>query len=420
MWLKKLSLKSIKGVKNLDLDFSPGINILIGSNGTRKSTILKSIAIGMVNKEDALKSVEESLELFNVDSDCVSRFLFRHEESDYIVENDFTFQTTYPKKYQKDSTEVRSQDVAKKLREGFIGAYGPYRNINIGSLKNRKWNYKPNKTHYINSLFGIGDCYSSFNEYFWKISGSFKDQNGTNSPLGADILPNFFSKIESFSEILGFMPSTMGFSLKLSSDHESFLSFPDFPDGYRSILLLFLDILFSSTESNNSVDSLSELSGIVLIDEIELHLHPAAQKSILSALHETFPNIQFIVTTHSPLVVLGPNKANIISLKRSKKELIATPISKNNDIDSLNDVLSNTELFDVTPYSFFATETLKKYRELCLTSPENRSNLQNEELLKVAREIVRLELYSDEDRVEVLKELKTTNHLLKKAYDSRR
>ncbi len=76
------------------------------------------------------------------------------------------------------------------------------------------------------------------------------------------------------------------------------------------LLEIAKDSFFYDQNSNNSFQT----PGIVLIDEIELHLHPKWQPSILQALHKTFPNIQFIVTTHSPLVINHLKNENLILL----------------------------------------------------------------------------------------------------------
>lgn len=81
-------------------------------------------------------------------------------------------------------------------------------------------------------------------------------------------------------------------------------------DGYRIMIAMVADIAARMAEANPD-EQLSGLadplltSGIVLIDEIDLHLHPKWQRKVLHQLHRIFPNIQFIVTTHSPNVVLG-------------------------------------------------------------------------------------------------------------------
>ena len=79
-------------------------------------------------------------------------------------------------------------------------------------------------------------------------------------------------------------------------------------DGYKIVLVLVLDLISRILELNADIpaakpDVLLQVPGIVLIDEIDLHLHPSWQQRILGDLRRTFPNIQFIVTTHSPQVV---------------------------------------------------------------------------------------------------------------------
>lgn len=66
---------------------------------------------------------------------------------------------------------------------------------------------------------------------------------------------------------------------------------------------------------------LTEISGVVLIDEIDLHLHPAWQRSVLSSLASTFPRLQFVCTTHSPLVASTVRKENVFVTDDDEKGL---------------------------------------------------------------------------------------------------
>lgn len=75
--------------------------------------------------------------------------------------------------------------------------------------------------------------------------------------------------------------------------------FEKLPAGYKRIFYMALDIAYRSYILNGTTDS----EGIVVIDEIDLHLHPALEQVILQCFQETFPQIQFIVSTHSPLVL---------------------------------------------------------------------------------------------------------------------
>lgn len=87
--------------------------------------------------------------------------------------------------------------------------------------------------------------------------------------------------------------------------------FEKLPAGYKRIFYMALDIAYRSYILNGTTDS----EGIVVIDEIDLHLHPALEHVVLQCFQETFPNIQFIVSTHSPLVLTGvetEGKPNVI------------------------------------------------------------------------------------------------------------
>ena len=68
---------------------------------------------------------------------------------------------------------------------------------------------------------------------------------------------------------------------------------------------MLADIASRMAEGNPDMDEPLMTSGIVLIDEVDLHLHPKWQRTILKDLHRVFPNVQFIVTTHSPIILLG-------------------------------------------------------------------------------------------------------------------
>lgn len=98
-------------------------------------------------------------------------------------------------------------------------------------------------------------------------------------------------------------------------------------DGYKTSLAMVMDIAIRMVEANpgNGVDALKS-SGIVLIDEIELHLHPSWQQRIIKNLRDTFPNVQFICTTHSPQVLSTVPPESIRTISASGR--IATTTCK--------------------------------------------------------------------------------------------
>lgn len=90
----------------------------------------------------------------------------------------------------------------------------------------------------------------------------------------------------------------------------------DLPDGYRSTLAWLADLCFQHAEVHPEVEDLAEVEALVLLDEIELHLHPALQRSLVPALREALPGVQWVVTTHSPLVLSCFDRHEIIALDR--------------------------------------------------------------------------------------------------------
>ena len=76
-------------------------------------------------------------------------------------------------------------------------------------------------------------------------------------------------------------------------------------DGYKIITAMVADIASRMAEANPDMEDALLTPGIVLVDEIDLHLHPKWQRKIIDNLTKTFPNVQFVVTTHSPIILLG-------------------------------------------------------------------------------------------------------------------
>lgn len=86
-------------------------------------------------------------------------------------------------------------------------------------------------------------------------------------------------------------------------------------DGYKAVLAVVSDIAKRLAMANPELENPLHGEAIILIDEIDLHLHPKWQKTIVSDLKRTFPNCQFIVTTHSPFIIQSLRKDELINLE---------------------------------------------------------------------------------------------------------
>ncbi|EPP23669.1 retron Ec78 anti-phage system effector ATPase PtuA [Vibrio fluvialis] len=165
--------------------------------------------------------------------------------------------------------------------------------------------------------------------------------------------------------------------------------------GEKSVLALIADIARRLTMLNPSLANPLEGSGLVLIDEVDLHLHPSWQQKIMQRLESTFPNLQFIVTTHSPQVCHTLDSDNIWLLKDGKK--FNAPKGVRGAVSSW--VLKNLFYVEERPPEDEITQLFNKYKELVYADQyDSAEALKAREVLidnfgKDYDEIVELDLY---------------------------
>jgi predicted ATP-binding protein involved in virulence len=148
----------------------------------------------------------------------------------------------------------------------------------------------------------------------------------------------------------------------------------DLAAGYRSILTMVGDMILRLSEHPNN--SLHDLQGLVLIDEFDAHLHPKYQYELPQLLSETFPKIQFIVATHSPIPILGANPAESIVLTVHRDKTNGITIERlDNEIDlqslTANSLLTS-DIFDfnhifargATPSNVVALDDYAQIKEM--------------------------------------------------------
>ena len=134
--------------------------------------------------------------------------------------------------------------------------------------------------------------------------------------------------------------------------------------GYQSMLSWVIDLCKRMFEKYpDSANPLQE-SAVVLIDEIDLHLHPKWQRDIIAIISNVFKNVQFIVTTHSPLVIQSMNEVNLYVLRRQGEKLIAehSPIT-NFSGWTVEEILRETMRMDDDVYSDIYQNYFKLFDE---------------------------------------------------------
>jgi hypothetical protein len=149
-------------------------------------------------------------------------------------------------------------------------------------------------------------------------------------------------------------------------------------DGYRSILALAGDLVWRMLLAfPASDDPLKEL-GVVLIDELDIHLHPVWQRDVAGILRETFPRIQFFVATHSPLVAAGAGE-DALTL-RFQFHAGATRVEGVQNVSSLdvNRILQSEAFGLVSPYAPQTQRKIERYDELIRKDGRRSKSEENE------------------------------------------
>ncbi|WP_157307808.1 AAA family ATPase [Chitinophaga tropicalis] len=157
------------------------------------------------------------------------------------------------------------------------------------------------------------------------------------------------------------------------------LIFNQLASGTRSIIAMIGDLICRIYSINPALEDPRNFSGIVLIDEIDVHLHPKLQKLFPSLLSECFPDIQFIATTHSVIPFLGA-PLNSVFLKVSKTKGEGSVVTRLNlDIKNLlPNVLLTSSLFDMDSIAQVNSEGVQEIR----TEDSYSEYLKNKELKK--------------------------------------
>jgi len=301
MKIKSVKLENIRCFEELKLNFVANSGIInwiliLGDNGVGKSTILRSIALGLTEESGASGLLDE------LGSDWIRK---GHKDGKIKIEiepfpgcKENAYIETLLTEDKFKEVKVR-QTVSPKSPKSFnwddlfVCGYGAGRGISSSE------SYQ----EYI-----ITDTVYTLFKYTQPLQNPELNLRRINS-LGIserDIL----SRIEKIL-MLNDGSITLDFSgIKVSGFWGEKMPLDALGDGYRSSLVWIMDlygwkILAEGSQNDIKNIKIDEMSGIVLLDEIEQHLHPIWQRRIIKLLKEQFPNIQFIATTHAPLCVIG-------------------------------------------------------------------------------------------------------------------
>jgi energy-coupling factor transporter ATP-binding protein EcfA2 len=329
MYLHKVKIQNIRSIKNFELRFNQkeyaGWHVIIGDNGAGKSTLVRAIALGLVGPTE-VKFWADWL-----------RYETRDGTIDLQIDHDPKFdkitkrrRTTSPldslMSVQLHINDLGlSHDLSKnqfwnKTDKGtgwFSASYGPFRRFTGGNKEYEKlFSSNPRLAPHLSAF---SEEVALTDSIEWLQALRFKQLEKRPEGKLVDDLKTFLNQ----GELLP--PGT--FLEEVTSDAVVFrdgngckVAVEQLSDGYRSILSMTFELIWQMVltygpnqvfQKNPEGRMIIDLPGIVLIDEIDAHLHPTWQRRIGLWFCRHFPKLQFIVTTHSPLICQAAERGSV-------------------------------------------------------------------------------------------------------------
>lgn len=282
--IARLDIRHFHFIKKFTLPNIP-INskwvFLTGENATGKSLLLQAIALGFLNEKDNILELNENTRI-------QLEINYKNTPLKLLLDNEFKY---------SDRTLFHNWCAYGTNRISISG------NINATTQT-------PQKVNKTDSLFRDIGVLSNVEAYLINIEGKeqFKEKGNSIKRLLIELLPS----IEEITIDNSKEKSVVLYREKAEDDSlMPPITFNALSAGNKSIIAMIGDMVLDLSDSQN-VNDLSDLEGIVLIDEIDIHLHPNWQKKFVQTLTRLFPKIQFIASTHSPIPLLGAPKETVI------------------------------------------------------------------------------------------------------------
>lgn len=344
MKLKRLTLKNFRGFEHLELEFHQQLTVLVGVNGSGKTSVLEALIV-MLNKA----SLDAAMHPGDQWIPAAQRLGTSSFRLDLCLGHD-DHEMSFVLDPSVASDRAPSTKAAEMLRTTAVCAYSVRRDVarpfqDTQRLRRRD---RPSLSDPSIGLSPAAEQWlsvSDFSDFFeW-----FLDQEDIENERRLDEPQHRDPRLEATrNAIERLMPGysslrvrrarSSGPRLTLKKKDQE-LDFTQLSEGERTLTALGGDIARRTASGQPTTEREAD-RGLVIIDEIDLHLHPQWQANVLPALLRTFPDIQFIVTTHSP-IVLSHVDSECVRLLRDF-QLVPVPPTHGRDPNS---VLS--EIFEV-------------------------------------------------------------------------
>lgn len=349
MRVDRLVIQDFRGIHHLELELSGPVTVFAGINGSGKSTVLEALATllwrvgGSLLETMREREPVQAIDVRNGKSTALLVVNTTWHANDaplgQRVDWGLRITRTLSKAARKlESTHVRPQanhlSVATKLlRERlqrdpsspvpFAAFYRTNRAVLDIPLRIKKKHVFDQFAAFDEALDGGWSTFRLFFEWFREREDLENEQRARSMDRIDPVLQAVRDAVEALMP--GFTQLRVHrqpLSMRVTKDGED-LDFAQLSDGEKCLLAMVADIARRLALANPSLPRPREALAVVLIDEIELHLHPSWQRKVLPGLQRAFPNCQFLVSTHSPQVLSSVRPEHIYLLDRKDGAIVA-------------------------------------------------------------------------------------------------
>lgn len=359
MVLKQIEIENFKGHIDCKLELKPGFNLLIGDNGMGKTSILEAISVALGGFVAGIDDV--SSKHFTKDEVRISAIemgdgsFHRQYETPVRVAcvADIAgkeYRWTRRKNSVSASRSTVEPGTIKKLAQKL--SHDPDAVLPILSYQSaaRTWMQKKESSEnifstnfnrtvgYMNCLEEASDSKSLLNWCAKMEQVEWQKEKKISEYEAVKVALSKFMSIMNEGEMTEIQFDKQNSELSYVTENES-LPIRFLSAGYQSVIWMVLDIAYRMAALNpNLREKIPEASGVVLIDELDMHLHPKWQWKIIEALQTTFPNVQFIAATHSPILIASCKNGQLIRVEKDEITYDASGYGM-----EVNDVLCSTQ-----------------------------------------------------------------------------
>ena len=338
MYITKVKIDNIRIIADfemeLDKEEAPGWHVILGDNGSGKSTFVRAVSLALIGNENAtalrqdwsswiggrasLGKVSVSVRAPDSNLDKWTGKGKTSPSTSIKPQVSFTREKKSPSPSIKFEGNLTGRTIWGDGYGWYSVAFGPFRRFRGGDNKYDKLYHSHPKLAAHLSAFGEDVALSEALEWVKNYQFQALEGNKTAKNLNDGLL-NFINA----SDLLPHGAQLTAITSKgIMVDNGAFTQVPveEMSDGYRSVLAMTFDIL-RAMDAAYGTDRLTKelrteggkvnLPGVILIDEIDAHLHPAWQQRIGHWFTKHFPKIQFFVTTHSPIICQAAEKGSI-------------------------------------------------------------------------------------------------------------